>query len=125
MQVNTLLNLIDEYSGFVILTTNLKASIDTAFLRRMSFKVTFELPAAAERAALWDMHLPEKVPLADDVDIDDLAERFRASGGEIRNAVFRAILLSEPGTPIDAANLTRAVALELEASGNVVRRDRD
>ncbi len=122
MQVNMLLNLIDEYSGFVILTTNLKASIDTAFLRRMSFKVTFDLPDAPERAALWKMHIPSEIPVASGVDLGDLAERFRASGGEIRNAVYRAILMAPPGTALTSDRLLRAMSLELESSGNVVRR---
>lgn len=122
MQVNMLLNLIDEYSGFVILTTNLKASIDTAFLRRMSFKVTFDLPDTPEREALWRLHIPEGVPLARDVNLPALADRYRASGGDIRNAVYRALLMVPPGTPLDGARLSRAMALELESSGNVVRR---
>lgn len=122
MQVNMLLNLIDEYSGFVILTTNLKASIDTAFLRRMSFKVTFELPDTPEREALWRMHIPESTPLTRDVNLARLADHYRATGGEIRNAVYRALLMAPPGSPLDAARLSRAMALELEASGNVVKR---
>lgn len=122
MQVNMLLNLIDEYSGFVILTTNLKASIDTAFLRRLSFKVSFELPEPPEREALWRMHMPAEVAVAKDVSPEKLAEQFKASGGEIRNAVYRALLMTPLGAPLDAARLQRAMALELEASGNVVRR---
>jgi SpoVK/Ycf46/Vps4 family AAA+-type ATPase len=122
MQVNMLLNLIDEYTGLVILTTNLKASIDTAFLRRMSFKLTFELPEPDQRAALWRVHLPPEVPLARNVDLVELADRYRASGGEIRNAVYRALLMITPGSALDSETLSRAVARELEASGNVVRR---
>jgi len=123
MQVNMLLNLIDDYTGFVILTTNLKASIDSAFLRRMSFKIGFEVPDVAERTALWRMQIPEHVELSPDVDLDQLARRFRCSGGEIRNAVFRALLLTPSGAPVTSASLSRAVALELEASGNVVQRE--
>jgi hypothetical protein len=64
----------------------------------------------------------EGVPLAKDVDICGLAERYKASGGEIRNAVYRALLMAPPDRPLDDARLSRAMALELEASGNVVRR---
>ena len=121
MQVNMLLNLIDDYSGLVVLTTNLKASIDVAFLRRMSFKITFELPDVEERVALWKHHIPREVPIVRGIDIVDLATRYKASGGEIRNAVYRAVLMGE-GAPLDGDSLERSICLELEGSGNVVRR---
>jgi hypothetical protein len=44
MQVNLLLNLIEDYDGFVVLTTNLKGALDDAFLRRIVYKIVFEMP---------------------------------------------------------------------------------
>lgn len=122
MQVNVLLNLIEDYSGLVILTTNLKASMDTAFLRRVAFKITFDVPDVDERRGLWEMHLPPEVPRAPDLDLELLAREFRTSGGEIRNAVYRAVLMAGPHRALTDAMLRRSVSLEIEGTGGVVRR---
>ena len=90
MEIGVLLQLIERYDGLVILTTNLKASIDKAFERRLSFKINFPFPDADTRSQIWRQLLPPEAPLADDVDFEDLGEFFDLSGGSIKNAVLRA-----------------------------------
>lgn len=120
-QINVLLNLIEDYNGFVVLTTNMKGALDTAFLRRIIFKVGFELPDYDERLSLWNYHLPQEIPRSGDVDLGALAERFdRISGGDIKNAVLRAVLQTRAQAPVTHANLVRAVSNELRANGSVV-----
>jgi hypothetical protein len=118
MQVNLLLQLIEDYDGFVILTTNLKTGIDSAFLRRIAYRIGFELPEVDERAALWSAHLPACSETMD-LDVTRLAQS-QASGGQIKNAVLRAALAS--GGTLTQRALERALAAELESSGTVVRR---
>lgn len=90
MEINVLLQLIERYDGLVILTTNLKKSIDSAFERRLSFKVNFPFPEAETRAAIWESLIPPQAPIEDDIDYDLLGKYFELSGGSIKNAVLRA-----------------------------------
>ncbi|MGB5736441.1 MAG: ATP-binding protein [Thiohalocapsa sp.] len=82
---------LDNFDGVVIFASNLVRNYDTAFLRRMLAHVAFKLPAADQRKAIWQCHLPKELPLAPDVDLDELA-RFSegAAGGDIQNAVLLA-----------------------------------
>lgn len=121
MQINVLLNLIEDYDGFVVLTTNMKGALDSAFLRRIMFKINFELPELEERLALWRYHLPMDIPQAQDVDLAALAREFdRTSGGEIKNAVLRAVLMTRGEAPVTQAILHRSMASELRANGSVI-----
>jgi len=65
-------------------------SLDPAFSRRMLVKLTIPMPDAVARLAIWKLHLKPPVPLADDVDLERLAEAFEFSGGMIRNSVTMA-----------------------------------
>jgi SpoVK/Ycf46/Vps4 family AAA+-type ATPase len=85
-----LLHNIERYPGLVILTTNMVASIDPAFQRRIRYVLEFPAPSGAERVALWRQLLPPEVPLAAEVDLHMLADRFPLTGGSIKNAVYRA-----------------------------------
>jgi SpoVK/Ycf46/Vps4 family AAA+-type ATPase len=90
--VNVLLQELERFGGVVIFATNLAANFDPAFERRIRTHVLFELPGAEERERIWQVQLHPRTPLAGDVDFQELAERFPASGGEIRNAVLKAAL---------------------------------
>lgn len=88
MEVNFLLTRIERFDGIAILTTNLDASIDPAFRRRLTFRVEFPLPTEEERGQLWRKLIP------DGVDVRDLARTFEMSGAYIRNSVERAAYLA-------------------------------
>jgi ATP-dependent 26S proteasome regulatory subunit len=121
MQVNLLLNLIEDYDGFVVLTTNLKGALDDAFLRRIVYKIVFEMPEHDELVALWDYHLPPHIPRAKDVDLDQLADEFSTiAGGDIKNAVLRAALATEGQREITREMLRRSMINEIRANGGVV-----
>jgi hypothetical protein len=84
-----LLQRLDRFEGLAILTTNLRANIDSAFLRRMDFVVEFPVPDQPGRVELWTRHLPASA-LADDVDADALARLYAVPGAWIRNAAVAA-----------------------------------
>ena len=99
--VNVLLQELESFSGVVIFATNVAASFDPAFERRIRTHVLFEMPGVSEREQIWRVQMhPTRTPLADDVDFGALAERYAISGGDIRNAVLKAALSAagEPGT---------------------------
>jgi SpoVK/Ycf46/Vps4 family AAA+-type ATPase len=98
--VSVLLQELEWYNGVVIFATNLAANFDPAFERRIRTHVLFEMPGVDEREQIWRVQMhPTRTPLAADVDFRALAERFEASGGDIRNAVLKAALAAaaEPG----------------------------
>src|SRR5215212_8402401 len=98
--VNVLLKELETFNGVVIFATNLAANFDPAFERRIRTHVLFEMPGIDERERIWQVQIhPRKTPLAKDVDFRALAERYAASGGDIKNAVLKAAAAAaaEPG----------------------------
>ena len=90
--INVLLQELERFNGVVIFATNLAANFDPAFERRIRTHILFEMPGVEEREKIWRVQLhPSRTPLGDDVDFRALAERYEVSGGDIRNAVLKAI----------------------------------
>eukprot|EP01006_Ploeotia_vitrea_P029076 TRINITY_DN61676_c0_g1_i1.p1 TRINITY_DN61676_c0_g1~~TRINITY_DN61676_c0_g1_i1.p1 ORF type:complete len:1039 (+),score=112.61 TRINITY_DN61676_c0_g1_i1:442-3117(+) len=87
--VGRLLWQMENFPGIVILITNIVDFVDEAFFRRLKFKIKFEKPRQEVRNHLWKAHIPDKCPIADDIDFDSLA-REELTGGEIKSVVFRA-----------------------------------
>ena len=123
LEVNFLLQKLDHFDGVAILTTNAMQGIDEAFLRRLQFRVTFDAPDHDARVTLWRAHLPPAEHLDAGLDLDEIADRYEFSGGNIRNAAIRAAFLAaEAGTAISQAHLRSASITESEELGNVVKR---
>ncbi len=121
LEVNYLLQRMESFAGITILTTNLDSSIDEAFRRRLSFRVTFALPEAPEREKLWRAMVPKEASIDPAVDFEVLGERFEMSGGYIKNAVVRAAFLAADETSaIAMRHLLRAGNLEYAAMGKVM-----
>ena len=86
---SVLLNILNDYVGVVIFTTNFIQNFDSAFIRRIRYQIKFDLPNKELRKKLWQMYIPEKMPAK--VDIDDIADKYDGiSGSDISNAVFSA-----------------------------------
>jgi SpoVK/Ycf46/Vps4 family AAA+-type ATPase len=98
--VNVLLRELEAFPGVVVFATNLAANLDPAFERRIRTHILFESPGPDERERIWAVQLHERrTPLAPDVDFRALAERYPATGGDIKNAVLKAaqMAVSESG----------------------------
>lgn len=93
---NIFLEQVEKFDGILIATTNLMENMDSAFSRRFHHKIEFRRPGVVERIKLWQVHIPEKAPLADDIDLKYLAEHYNLSGGQIavivQNAATRAAM---------------------------------
>jgi hypothetical protein len=106
--VNILLHELEQYEGVVIFATNLAANFDPAFERRIQSHVLFRMPDAEERERIWRAHLPPRAPLAPDVDLRHLAEAFEMAGGDIRNAMLKAVHLAAlVDAPDEALQITQ------------------
>lgn len=91
-EVGDLLQRIEAFSGFTIVTTNLRHAIDPAFLRRFRFMIDFPMPSAAERLRLWQQVFPSDAPV-DRLNWAALAP-LALSGGSIRNIALGAAFLA-------------------------------
>ncbi len=121
--VNIILTCLENHTLPVILTTNRADALDPALERRLTLKIHFGMPGPEERERIWRLHLPGNAPLADDVNIERLAERYELAGGHIKNAVLSAARRAVARVP-DAAqamitmqDLERACRDETEGKG--------
>ena len=120
VEIAYLLQRMEQFDGLAILTTNLRANIDEAFLRRLDAVIDFPMPEEAERLAIWAMHLPERVPVAPDVDLAFMASRFRLSGGHIRNiCLTAAYLAAERDRRVTMADIVRGAEREYAKLGRL------
>ena len=111
IEVSYLLQRIEAYRGLAILTTNLKSSLDTAFLRRLRFIVQFPFPDAEQRAEIWRRVFPAATP-TEGLDISKLA-KLNVPGGNIRNiALNAAFLAAEAGQAIWMSHIYQAAKAE-------------
>jgi ATP-dependent 26S proteasome regulatory subunit len=101
----------EAYQGLAILTTNLKDSLDTAFLRRLRFVVKFPFPDATQRAEIWRRIFPKATP-TQNLDYTKLA-RLNVAGGNIRNIAMNATFLAAKARqPVQMSHLFAAAASE-------------
>ena len=101
----------EAYRGLVILTTNLRTSLDTAFLRRLRFIVNFPFPDPQQRSEIWRRVFPSLTPL-EAIDPAKLA-RLNVAGGHIRNiAINAAFLAAAAGEPVRMQHLLSAARSE-------------
>jgi len=92
--VNLFLTELERFDGIMVLTTNLKESLDAALERRLLFRVDFAKPDADMREKIWRATLPAKAPFAPDIDWSSIASTYDFSGGSIKNCVINAMYLA-------------------------------
>jgi len=120
VEVAYLLQRMEVFDGMAILTTNLRANVDEAFLRRLDAIVDFPVPDVEDRRRLWERNLSAAVPKADDIDTDFLARRFTLTGGNIRNvAVGAAFRAADGERRLAMADLVRETAREYRKLGRL------
>ncbi len=118
MEVSHLLSRIENQHCPCILTSNLRSSIDSAFLRRFQVVVEFLLPEKPERERLWRRHIPPRAPLDHAVNFDLLAGAVQLTGAGIENAALHAAhMAAAEGVPVNMRLLTQGVWRELCKDG--------
>ena len=121
VEVAYLLQRMESFDGLAILTTNLRANVDEAFVRRLDAIVDFPMPEEDDRRRLWARNLPTTLPQDPDIDLDFLARRFKLSGGDIRNiCVSGAYLAAAADRPVSMADLIRATEREYRKLGRLM-----
>ena len=120
-----LLQEVEAYDGVSVLATNYKHNIDPAFFRRMKYIVEFQFPDPDTREMLWRTTIPKGTPLAEDVDIRFLAERFEFVGGNIKNCILNAAFLAAAdgeGKEVGMKHYLMAIKYEFVKTGKVFTR---
>ena len=120
-----LLQEVEAYDGVSVLATNYKHNIDPAFFRRMKYIVEFQFPNADTREMLWRTTIPKDTPLAEDVDIRFLAEKFEFAGGNIKNCILNAAFLAAAdgdGKEVRMKHYLQAIRYEYVKTGKVFTR---
>jgi SpoVK/Ycf46/Vps4 family AAA+-type ATPase len=113
-----LLQRLERYESIAVLTTNLRANLDAAFARRFEFIVEFPEPDSAAREALWRLHLPGGAPLAEDVNLPELAAWYAISGAQIKNAALAAAFLAAAASSrIHQRHFLLAIEREFDKAG--------
>ena len=117
-----LLQEVEAYDGVSVLATNYKHNIDPAFFRRMKYIVEFQFPNTDTREMLWRTTIPKGTPLAEDVDLRFLAEKFEFAGGNIKNCILNAAFLAAAdgdGSKVRMRHYLQAVRYEFVKTGKV------
>ncbi|GFE50696.1 hypothetical protein So717_24490 [Roseobacter cerasinus] len=117
-EVSYLLQRIEDCQSLVILATNLRSNLDDAFFRRFQMSVGFVKPDAGQRQKIWANVLAQ-VPLAEDVDLPQLAQDHPLVGGAISNVARGAAItaLRRGQTRVTAEDLKHAIATEMRKEG--------
>lgn len=92
IEISFLLQRMESYNGLAILTTNMRKTMDTAFLRRLRFVVHFPFPDSHYRSQIWQRVFPDQTPV-NGLEYQKLA-RLNIAGGNIRNIALNAAFLA-------------------------------
>jgi SpoVK/Ycf46/Vps4 family AAA+-type ATPase len=111
IEVSYLLQRMEAYRGLAILTSNMRAALDPAFLRRLRFSIQFPFPDATQRRQIWRNAFPAEAPTGQ-LDFARLAQ-LRIAGGNIRSiALNAAFLAADAGEPIRMPHVQAAARSE-------------
>lgn len=118
-EISYLLQRIEDYNGLVILASNFKNNIDTAFIRRFNGIIYFPPPKTEERLMLWKKAIPIQLQMDNSLDLEFIAERFELTGSQIINSVQHLCLhlLSKKNRTVSQEMIIHAVERELKKEG--------
>ncbi len=119
IEINYLLQRLETYRGLAILATNNRGALDTAFLRRLRFVVSFAMPTESERVKIWQRMLPDRIDKTAKVQIPvgkidyPRLARFSMSGGSIQNVVLNAAFRAAASEPVGPQASSQVTMREL------------
>jgi SpoVK/Ycf46/Vps4 family AAA+-type ATPase len=94
IEVAYLLQRLESFAGLVILTTNMRQNLDSAFVRRLRFIIEFPKPSVEVREQIWRFCIPDESHVLHDSAFKHLAKRVDLTGGHIRQITLRAAFLA-------------------------------
>lgn len=121
-QTAYLLQRIEDYPGVVILASNLKENMDDAFSRRFQSMIHFPVPTYEERLTLWQNAFADSCEIAEDVDLNTIAEQFEIAGGAIINVLRYCALqaVSREQLLISKTDIINGIRREFKKSNKTI-----
>ncbi|HYQ56872.1 MAG TPA: ATP-binding protein [Draconibacterium sp.] len=122
-EVSYLLQRIEAHRGLVILASNMKGNIDSAFTRRFNAFVEFEPPDVNERLNLWQVYMPQNDKLHEDIRLEELAKNYELTGANIVNIIQYAGLLTikQGNTLLEKNALLAGIKKEYKKEGKILQ----
>ena len=120
-EVSYLLQRVEDFEGLVILSSNFKANIDDAFLRRFNAIIKFPFPNKSEREKIAKKAFPPHVSFESKTNIPALIGHYELSGGNIINVVQYACLksIAKDSKRIFKNDVLTGIKREVEKEGKV------
>lgn len=97
---NELFQLLEEFNGCVIFSTNLLTDVDQAFKSRIIDSIEFKLPDVDTRIELIKRHIPANFPLANPINDSDYNELAALIDGFSGRDIRKSMLLSLAGAAV-------------------------
>lgn len=123
-QIAYLLQRIEDCPGVVILASNLKANIDSAFSRRLQAAIRFGIPDADARLKLWKSAFAGLKPgMTKGLDLVRIARDHELAGGAIINVLRYAALRAIDRSPhrVTMDDIATGIDRELRKEGRLDR----
>ena len=121
-QTAYLLQRIEDFPGFIILASNLKANMDQAFSRRFQSIIQFKMPSVEERMLLWQKAFSGICTLHSDINLYTIAENYELTGGAIINVLrYCALATIQRGdTVVQRQELITGIRRELKKENKTI-----
>lgn len=121
-EVAYLLQRVEGYNGLVILATNQRANIDEAFIRRFQSIIHFPMPRSEERFQIWRNAFPSQIEILEDIDWQQVANRFELTGAGIINVVHYCAVesLADKSCSVNLKLLEAGILREFIKEGKAV-----
>ena len=121
-EVSYLLQKVEDYSGLVVLSTNIKTNIDEAFTRRFQSIIRFPMPNAELREQLWRNTFSPKTTLERSIDLTQTARQYEMPGGSILNVVrYCSLMAMQRGTnAILKSDMEEGIKKEMRKEGKIM-----
>ncbi|CDG99368.1 ATP-binding protein [Xenorhabdus bovienii] len=114
IEVSYLLQRLENFPGLVILSTNNRSHLDSAFNRRFTFITRFTYPDERLRKEMWQAIWPKNIKVSQNVDFDKLAQRASVTGANIRNIALLSSFFAAENSNGEVNNEIIEIALARE-----------
>lgn len=121
IEVSYLLQRLESFPGLVILSTNNRSHLDSAFNRRFTFITRFAYPDETLRHEMWRKIWPKNIKISPDVDFEKLARQANITGANIRNIALLASFFAEDSDnhEVSHSHIDAALTRELAKTGRL------
>ncbi|MEL7002676.1 MAG: ATP-binding protein [Bacteroidota bacterium] len=120
-QMGYLLQRIEDFDGIIILATNFKDNIDSAFLRRFQSVVYFPKPKLDQRLKLWEKYFNDVFDMSS-IDLGSIAKEYEITGGGIINVLRYCTIAARQrgGDTIELEDIQKGINKEFQKEGMTI-----